>query len=402
MTEEKKTRKPRKKAAEPVDREQVVQAQRTSVQSRLALKKKVRYFYDIQRLRLQTLGRTTKKASHIDLHEIDLALLEQRVRELEKVEKFALDDVEDHLKTMPFYKNVLTQRPRFKGVGPTMAGVILAEFDITREDTASKMWAFAGLRPMPARRCQKCSAVVTPMDGAEGVFEHPKGERRRTKEGAPETTAIKCPLAGHKALLSETFASGAAQRPARGEKLPYNAFLRTKLVGVLGPVLIKVGSPWRKFYDDYKHRKESAGWGRSDGHRHQAANRYMIKMLLLEIWREWRLAEGLPVRPSYQEEKLGHVHSASHESNGNQSERAGHIQSDTHLERAGQVSGANRENHASQVSDANRCSNASHLQGDSHSLRASHLPGATQQRDATQSEEDLEIQAEVARAASEG
>ncbi len=34
----------------------------------------------------------------------------------------------------------------------------------------------------------------------------------------------------------------------------------------------------------------------------------MVKMLLLEVWREWRLAEGLPVRPSYHEEKLGHVH----------------------------------------------------------------------------------------------
>jgi hypothetical protein len=35
----------------------------------------------------------------------------------------------------------------------------------------------------------------------------------------------------------------------------------------------------------------------------------MVKMMLLEIWTAWREFEGLPVRPSYHEEKLGHVHS---------------------------------------------------------------------------------------------
>ena len=37
--------------------------------------------------------------------------------------------------------------------------------------------------------------------------------------------------------------------------------------------------------------------------------RFMIKMLLLDIWKGWRESEGLPVRPSYHEEKLGHKHS---------------------------------------------------------------------------------------------
>ena len=42
-----------------------------------------------------------------------------------------------------------------------------------------------------------------------------------------------------------------------------------------------------------------------DLHRAQASLRYMIKMLLLDLWKAWRTYEGLSVRPSYHEEKQG-------------------------------------------------------------------------------------------------
>lgn len=46
----------------------------------------------------------------------------------------------------------------------------------------------------------------------------------------------------------------------------------------------------------------------SDGHRDRSAKRYMIKMFLKDLYVAWRMIEGLPVRPSYQEEYLGHIH----------------------------------------------------------------------------------------------
>ena len=49
-------------------------------------------------------------------------------------------------------------------------------------------------------------------------------------------------------------------------------------------------------------------WAKSDAHLHQASQRYMVKMFLLELWKQWRTFEGLEVRPSYQEEYLGHKH----------------------------------------------------------------------------------------------
>jgi len=319
--------------------------ERTREQSRAILRKLVRNFYDLQRLRLQTAGRTYKKtgkAPPIELHELDKALLEQRAKELEKAEKVALGDVATHLKTIGFYKAVLSDKKRYKGIGPTMAGVILAEFDIYREDTPSKMWSFCGLAPIPAKRCCKCHTVLGAKE--EGELFHPATARRRkVAPGEPSEIKIKCVHAGKVLSQGEFYDSGKAMRPAKGEKLPYNAFLKTKLVGVLGSVLIKVGSPWRKFYDDYKHRKQSAGWGISDGHRHNAATRYMVKMLLLDIWKEWRAFEGLPVRPSYQEEKLGHSHAAH----------------DTQKYDASQFRSAPQNRNARQSADDNRNSDAS-------------------------------------------
>lgn len=267
-----------------------------------ALRAKVRYFYDIQRLRLQAGGRNLKKAEglEIQLHPYDQALLLMRAAELHGVERQALKDVQEHLDSIPFYRNVLSDKERYRGIGPTMAGVIMSEFDIHRADTASQFWSFAGLAPIAAARCKKCSTVVEPIEvGGDGeiMFMHPKNAK-----------GMKCDSAGEHIPGGQTFGSGKTMKPQKGVKLPFNARLRSKLVGVLGPVMLKVGSPWRKEYDDYKLRKQSAQWGRSDAHRHQAAIRYMIKMLLLDIWLKWREHEKLAVRPPYSEEKLGHKH----------------------------------------------------------------------------------------------
>lgn len=287
MTDEKKTRKRRKKEPE-----------RTREQSRVALKRKVRMFYDLQRLRMQVAGRTTPKAdgAEIDLHEFDLELLDARAAELLRAEKETQKDVERHLKTEPLWKEVLSDREAYRGLGVTMAAVIISECDIHIEDTPSKMWSFAGLAPVPCRRCKTCQTVLRDIPGDELHGEHPK--------------TGKCEHRGKVLGQSGSYASGKAMRPRRGEKLPYNAFLKTKLLGVLGPCLLKANSPWRSFYDNYKNRWVSQGKGMSDGHRHKAAIRYMVKMLLLDIWKNWRQLEGLEVRPPYQEEYLDHQHVA--------------------------------------------------------------------------------------------
>lgn len=265
----------------------------------------VKNFYDLQLLRMQSAGRHNKTTGpQTQLDERDLERLKIHTERLSLIEQGAQKEIEQFLKEIPFYMKVLRDKDRFKGLGPVLSAVILSSFDIHRADTISKMWAFAGLRPLPCRRCKECQNVVIENDA--GLYTHERRVKKAIDSEEGGTAAPKCSRASMQE--SDTFPSGKAQRPTKGEKLPYNAFLRAKLIGVLGSGLLRNASPWRKFYDDYKHRKQSAGWGVSDGHRHKAATRYMVKIMLLEIWKAWREFEGLPVRPSYQEEKLGHVH----------------------------------------------------------------------------------------------
>lgn len=267
-------------------------AKRSPEQDRMALKRKVRIFYDLQRLRIQTGGRTLERATEIDLHEIDIAILDNRKNDLLVSEKEALKDVEHHLRSMQAYTQILADKQKWKGIGFTLAGVMLSEIDITRCHTISALWRYAGLAPQVARRCKACQDTVVK---SGKVWKH---EYKRQN---------KC-LVGDEMAESQTYESAKAEKPTKGEKLHYNKFLKTKLVGVMGDCLIKANSPWRKFYDDYKHRLVSAGRGMSDGHRHRMAIRYMVKMVLQELWIQWRTLEGLEVRVPYQEEYLGHKH----------------------------------------------------------------------------------------------
>jgi hypothetical protein len=323
MAKKKKAKKkveakePKKKTTIPkydpkLDRPQA-KLERSYQQSRDALNRKVRIFYDLQRIRIQIQGRLTPKAkgAEIQLHETDLNQLRKEYWDQVALEKAALKAVEEHLLTMPFYTEVLlplNKEGHYKGMGVTLSAVILSEFDIYHEDTPSKMWAFAGLAPVACYRCKHCHKVVEP-DGE--AFKHIGGQERRGKKKAPTNGKKPKPkkCRGPAVLGPEdVYKSGKAMRPVRGEKLKYNAWLRSKMCGVLASCLLKAKSPFRKHYDDYKHRKETAGWGVSDAHRHQAAMRYMVKMFLLDIWQRWREHEGLEVRPPYSEEYQGKKH----------------------------------------------------------------------------------------------
>jgi len=144
----------------------------------------------------------------------------------------------------PLWKEFLVN---VKGVGPMLAAVILSEYDIERATTVSKMCAFTGLVP---------------------------GKDKLVK----------------------------------GQTSCFNSWLRTRMCGVLADSFIKSNSPYRKFYDDYKNRKEQAEWGKSKGHRDRAARRYMIKAFLKDLYVAWRTLEGLEVRVPYEEEYLGRAH----------------------------------------------------------------------------------------------
>jgi len=164
-----------------------------------------------------------------------------------------------------------------KGVGPVTTGLILTEFDINKP-RPSNFISFAGCAP---------------------------GKDKKVK----------------------------------GEKCPYNQFLRSKLCGVLGSSFLRCKSvPYSGYYYDkkmsYEHsyreieerlkkkdRKKKKYKGQTvrtvkwkdayPGHLHDAAIRYMIKMFLVDLHIAWREIEGLEVSRPYAEEKLYRKHHAA-------------------------------------------------------------------------------------------
>jgi hypothetical protein len=347
------------------------------MQARSGLKAQVEFFYDLQRLRIQTSGRITRALEHDDacLTDGQRKFFDLSTKTMHDLERAALNAVKKEVRK----SSIFPWLEAVKGVGPTLAGVLISQFDINLAVRPSQFWSFAGL----------------------GVV------------------------------------NGKSPRPKKGEKLKYNSWLRSKM-HVLGECLLKCGSPdYRPIYDGMKHRRqhmlvdcmacaksretpasaeraidgespepseraspqeapkvrervdepepttprERAGhgespmpperanepeapsgekramatepssvderasrsetpepgeraipgetptpkkrakklckncggtgrgmWGKSDGHRHNDAMRYMVKMFLLDFWTAWRKAEGLPVVPSYAEDKLNRRH----------------------------------------------------------------------------------------------
>lgn len=160
-----------------------------------------------------------------------------------------------------------------KGIGPKMAGVIISEIDIAKSMYVSSIWKYAGL----------------------DVAEDGKGRSRRKE---------------HQRDIEYVDKNG-KKKTKKG--ITYNPFLKSKLLGVLAGSFLRAGkknNPYSKIYYDYKNRMENHKTYKNvaPAHRHAMASRYCIKMFLIDLYKCWRMLEGLPVYNPYAEAKLGMKH----------------------------------------------------------------------------------------------
>jgi len=196
----------------------------------------------------------------------ELVLLRQYIS-LEESEANHFRDIGHVLKSFPIYAEVLEKT---KGVGPAMAGVIISELDPARAEYPSSFWKFAGL----------------------DVAEDGRGRSRRKEH-----------------LVKVEYINKDGEE-AEKDSITFNPFLKTKLVGVLGPSFLRAKSPYSDVYYRYRHRIDNhpSHDEKTPGHRHNMATRYMIKRFLVDLHCKWRELEGLPVSEEYSEAKLGMKH----------------------------------------------------------------------------------------------
>ena len=206
--------------------------------------------------------------------------------QLEKQEEECFRLLGEALEPIPIYGWLKQQR----GVGPAMAGVLIAYFNVHKATTTSKMWAFAGLDVGPG-----------------GLARSRRKEHLVEREYVDKNGELKT-------KMSTTL----------------DPWVQSKLMGALSTSFMRLNSPYRaRYYDPYKHRLETdphrrkgtlldkknaiaAGESGDDiWHKkriHRASLRYMVKMFIADFWEAWRRLEGLPVRPSYHVEKqVGHA-----------------------------------------------------------------------------------------------
>ena len=197
----------------------------------------------------------------------ELCLIAQYV-DLETSENAHFSRLGKILLDYPVYNGFLAE---VRGIGPAMAAVIISEIDITKARYSSSLWMYCGLDVAP--------------DG--------KGRSRR-KEHLVESDYI-----------------DKEGNPATKMGISFNPFLKTKLLGVLGPSFLRAGDhKYSQIYRDYKNHLENHPdhVEKSKGHRHNMAIRYMVKQFLIDLYSAWREIEGLPVEKPYHEAKLGIVH----------------------------------------------------------------------------------------------
>ncbi|MHB8843076.1 MAG: TIGR-Tas system RNA-guided endonuclease [Candidatus Aquicultor sp.] len=182
-------------------------------------------------------------------------------------EESQFKDIGRTLKSYPVWTSFLDG---VRGVGPAMAGVIISEIDISKAMYPSSLHKYAGLD-------------VAPND--DGVM---AGRSRKSAH-----------------LVDVTYTTKDGKEDVR-KGITFNPFLKTKLIGVLGSSFIKLGGPYRDIYDGYKNRLQNRPdlTEESKGHIHNMAVRYMIKMFLIDLHREWRKLEGYAPTEPYHVAKL--------------------------------------------------------------------------------------------------
>ncbi len=184
--------------------------------------------------------------------------------ELEKLEKSITKELKVWVEEHPLWDAWLAKVP---GVGPAMAGVLLSEIDINRAKYPSSLWQLAGL----------------------DVAKDGRG-RQKFREHCVKTE------------------DGRLRRV-------YNAFLKSKLMGVQAEVFIKKKSPYAEIYYDYKHRLQNSPKFKKNSkmHIHLMSCRYMIKIFLADLFYAWKTLEGQKDLPEmYSSEKLGIEHSSDY------------------------------------------------------------------------------------------
>lgn len=218
------------------------------------------------------------------------------------------------------YKWLTDQR----GIGVVFAGGLLGYIgDISRFDTVSKLWAYAGMGVVDI--CQDCGKRYMPAHKRGEWILHTadrlKQQNDKLKDKSKKKTKEQL-IKQAEGMLCHCEAPAVkrqGQRKVTGQLADFNPDFK-KLCYLIGDQFIKQReSPYRKLYDqfrlDYENRPDlmkerddrKGGQSKGTAHINAMARRKTVKIFLSHLWEEWRTVEGLPTPEPYSFGILGHT-----------------------------------------------------------------------------------------------
>lgn len=174
----------------------------TKQRTMVLLRHRTRFMYDIQKLRIQSGNRTASLT--VNLTDEDKEFFDNSSGMLQATESYALRDLKRMLEQFEIGNWLMDQR----GIGETMAAVLVSYINIEKCTTVSKLWRWVGLGVVQTdASCPACD----------------RGQRH----GQP------CLACGGRGTVNE------AERLRKGEKASYDPWLKSKVLKVLGDSFIK-------------------------------------------------------------------------------------------------------------------------------------------------------------------
>lgn len=183
-------------------------------------------------------------------------------------EETVFDDMAEVVKTRPLWSAFFEHTA---GVGPVIAGFLMAYVDIEKAETVSKLWYYCGY------------GVEKDGKATSRRPEHLIEVKYLDKDGKEQTKMV----------------------------IHHNPKVRSKLSYVLSRGLLTAKGYYKtEIYDNYKNRIKnmSKHKDKKPGHIDNMAKRKAVKEFLKDLWPVWRKMEGLPVTAPYDEAKLGKKH----------------------------------------------------------------------------------------------
>ncbi|HEV2131791.1 MAG TPA: hypothetical protein VGR27_11840 [Longimicrobiaceae bacterium] len=174
-----------------------------------------------------------------------------------------------------------------RGIGPTLAGKLVARLDATRAETPSAFWAYCGLATVPGveYRCPTCGYMASFPESYRVSGAHTRLGGRGRCPGQLE--------------VSRTEGVRVAQpKPARGQKASYDQYAK-KVCYLVGTSFLKSGGAYSEYYRREKAKLEAERPGWATARRHLTALRKTEKLFLSHLWLIWRGALGLPLTQPY-------------------------------------------------------------------------------------------------------